>query len=991
MLTSNRLLLAATTAVTMSLATAGHAATPIAFDIPAGPLAAALETYAAQSRQQLLYSPELVSGRTVAAIQGRRDPESVLQQLLAGTGIVIKRARPGVIVLQGSVRSAADATELATIEPPVVVDEVVVTGTLFRGASPASPVQVLKRDDIDRSGAGTVADALTALPQAFGGTSSADTFLTLSDAQGTNSALATGINLRGLGSDATLVLVNGRRLAGTGTKGDFADVSAIPLAAIDRVDVLLDGASALYGSDAVGGVVNIILKTDFEGAETRLRGSVASGGVAQEGSVGQTFGLRWDGGGLILSGEYYQREALRRSDRDYTASADLTRFGGTDRRTFLSSPGNILAFDPVTFSFSPQWAIPDNQDGTSLTPSDFLPGQVNRGDLSEGMDLQPRQRRLSLYGFARHAVTEAVEVNAEVRYSDRRFDYRGTAPVTAALVTSANPFFVSPNGSSSHLIAYSFLDEVGSTRNSGQSESLAVSVGLDVDLPAGWKAQTYAAYGRDVGSTRTDNMLNTLFLNEALGTLPDQAGTPFSASTDGYLNLFGDGRSGSNSRTVLDFISSGASALTNQSEVSSLNLLVDGELFSLPGGAVQLAVGAQGRRETFAQNGVSFTSTATPLSYSEPTFERDIWALFTEARLPLIGPETAIPGVRRLEISLAGRIEQYSDAGQTADPKVGVIWEPFETLTLRGTYGHSFRAPTLKEIYERGQIGPSTLRRGADDVVSIVLYGGNADLEPETATTWTLGADWRPAAVPDLKFTATWFDIDFAGRIATPTLDNVDASLNDTSLAPFVTFVNPSDPADRARIEALITDPTFFAPGLFPADAYGAIVDARYVNTGEVRVRGFDLGVQYRLSFGADTLDLAGSATYLADYQRAVTPAAPLIELVDRAGYPVDWRARVSGTWTHGPHELLFALNYVDDYAADAGRTVDSWTTIDVGWRWDLSQSVDWADGLQARLSIQNLFDVDPPFYDNPRGGGYDPANADPMGRVVSLQLSRRW
>ncbi|MES2033277.1 MAG: type IV secretory system conjugative DNA transfer family protein [Pseudomonadota bacterium] len=249
MLTSNRFLLAATTAVTMSLATAGHAATPIAFDIPAGPLAAALETYAAQSRQQLLYSPDLVSGRTVAAIQGRRDPEAVLQQLLAGTGIVIKRARPGVIVLQGSVRSAAGTTGSAAVEPPVVVDEVVVTGTLFRGASPASPVQVLKREDIDRSGAGTVADALTALPQAFGGTSSGDTFLTLSDAQGTNSALATGINLRGLGSDATLVLVNGRRLAGTGTKGDFADVSAIPLAAIDRVDVLLDGASALYGPD----------------------------------------------------------------------------------------------------------------------------------------------------------------------------------------------------------------------------------------------------------------------------------------------------------------------------------------------------------------------------------------------------------------------------------------------------------------------------------------------------------------------------------------------------------------------------------------------------------------------------------------------------------------------------------------------------------------------------------------------------------------------
>lgn len=986
---------AAVIASAFAVSTAAAAPAIVVFDIPAADLGAALERYAVQSRQQLLYSPNLVAGRRSPAVRGAMTADQALTQLLAGSGITVQRPRAGVVVLHApqapSASSPASSAALADIAPAdTLIDEVVVTGTLIRGATtPASPVVILRRDDIDRSGAGTLAEALSALPQAFGGSATPDTFLTGGD--NNNSTAATGINLRGLGADATLVLVNGRRLAGSGAKGDFADVSAIPLAAIERVDVLLDGASALYGSDAVGGVVNIILKTDFDGAETRLRGGVARGGVAEEFSLGQTFGFQWDGGGLLLSAEYYQREALRRADRDYAASSDLTRFGGTDHRNFLAAPGNLLVFDPATSSFTVGWAIPDGQDGTALTPGDFLPGQINKGDLQEAMDLLPRQTRASLYGHLSHDLTDAVTMRAEARYSDRRFRYRSTAPVTASFVTSANPYFVSPNGSSGHLLVYSFLKEVGPARAAGGSESVGLSLGFDVDLPRGWRAEAYAAYGRDLGSTRTDNLVHSTFINEALGSVPDQPGTSFVAATDGYLNLFGDGQPGSNTQAVLDFVTSGWAKRHTESAVASFNLLADGELWTLPGGAMKMAVGAQLRRERFDQFGVGFASAVVPTPYSEPTYERDVWALFAEARIPLVGEANAKPGVRRLEVSVAGRLEGYSDVGQTADPKLGIVWEPAEGLMLRGTIGTSFRAPTLKEVYEIGEIGPATLPRGGLDVLSVVLYGGNPDLDPETATTWTIGGDWRPTVLPDLRLNATWFDIDFEGRIGRPALENVDAALNDPALAPFVTFVDPSNPTDLARVESLINDPTFFAPGVYPANAYGAIVDARYVNTGRVRVRGLDLGAQYRMTVGADTIDLAATATYLANFQRAVTPTSPLLELVDRAGQPVDWRARLSATWHHGPHETTLALNHVDDFAAEGGKTVDAWTTFDLSWRWDLGGSFDWASGLQSTLTVQNLFDADPPFYDNVRGYGYDPANADPLGRVVSLQLIRRW
>ncbi|MBP7703738.1 MAG: TonB-dependent receptor [Caulobacter sp.] len=984
---------AACIASALTVTAAAAAPAVVVFDIPAGDLGVALERYATQSRQQLLYSPSLVAGRRSPTVRGAMTVDQALAQLLAGSGITVQRPRAGVVVLHGpqtGTTTTETADDVLGPQENTLVDEIVVTGTLIRGsAAPAAPVVVLKRDDIDRTGAGTLAEALNALPQAFGGSATPDTFMTGGD--NNNSTAATGINLRGLGADATLVLVNGRRLAGSGAKGDFADVSSIPLAAVDRVDVLLDGASALYGSDAVGGVVNIILKTDFEGAETRVRGGFAEGGAAEEFSLGQTFGFQWDGGGLLLSGEYYRRDALRRADRDYAASADLTRFGGTDHRNFLSSPGNILVFDPATFSFVVGWAIPDGQDGTALAPSDFLAGQINKGDLQEGMDLLPRQSRASLYGHLNHALTDTITLRAEARYSDRRFEYRSTSPVTAAFVTSANPFFVSPDGSSSHLLVYSFLKEAGPARASGGSESVALSLGVDIDLPRGWRAEAYAAYGRDLGSTRTENLIQNAFMAEALGSAPDQPTTAYNAATDGYLNLFGDGRPGANTQAVLDFVTSGWAERNTESAVGSVNVLADGDLWTLPGGTVKLAVGGQLRRETFDQFGVGFASTPLPNPYSEPTYQRDVWAVFGEARIPLIGEGNARPGIRRLELSVAGRIEGYDDVGQTADPKLGVVWEPTASLTLRGTLGTSFRAPTLKEVYEVGEIGPATLPRGNLDVLSVVLYGGNPDLEPETATSWTLGGDWRPTPLPDLQLTATWFDIDFEGRIGTPALENVDAALNDPALAPFVTLVDPSNPADLAKVEALISDPTFFAPGAYPANAYGAIVDARYVNTGRVRVRGLDLGARYRLDLGADTIDLVASATYLANFQRAVTPTAPMIELVDRAGQPVDWRARLAATWTHGPHQTTFAINYVDNYGAENGETVDAWTTLDFSWRWDLSGTFDWASGLQGILSVQNVFDADPPFYDNVRGYGYDPANADPLGRVLSLQLSRRW
>ncbi|SJM45840.1 Coupling protein VirD4, ATPase required for T-DNA transfer [Brevundimonas diminuta 3F5N] len=226
----------------LAVSTAACAQEAREFNIPSGSLRDGLNLFATQSDQQILFSGEAVEGLRTPGLRGRYAPSAALDRMLAGTGLVWSETRPGVIFLRRR-DAGAGAVEQAT-----VVDDVVVTGTLLKASGElASPVVMLDRDELDARGRGTVADVLTDLPQNYAGSGTTGALLAGADRGGSNGVVATGVNLRGLGADATLVLVNGRRLAGTGFRGEFADVSALPSAAVERVDVLLDGASALYG------------------------------------------------------------------------------------------------------------------------------------------------------------------------------------------------------------------------------------------------------------------------------------------------------------------------------------------------------------------------------------------------------------------------------------------------------------------------------------------------------------------------------------------------------------------------------------------------------------------------------------------------------------------------------------------------------------------------------------------------------------------------
>jgi outer membrane receptor protein involved in Fe transport len=1004
--------LAVGTVLTPVSVLAAPAAAQFQLNIPAGPLERALDILASSTGVQLLYKPAAVHGRTVRRLEGRYTVDDALRRLLSGTGMKVSRTAPGAYVLVAAPAAQAKQ-ERPSVPPapgvprrqrerrvenrpqaePAAGPEIVVTGTnLRRSEGAATEVITVSRAEIERSGFGSVSEAIASLPQNFGGTGTEDTSLTSADPSGSNNSLGSSANLRGLGSDATLTLINGRRVAGSGGKGDFADLSLIPLGAVDRIEVLPDGASAIYGSDAVGGVINVILRRRFDGFESRLRLGAATQGGAEDIQVGHLAGTTWKGGHVLAAYEYGRRGRLGSDERAFTRSADLRPFGGSDWRLYFSNPGTLLGFDPQTGAIVPTNSIPRGQDGRNLTTADLLPGPNLQNQL-EGSDILPRQERHSAYLTAEQEVLGGVRLFAEGRFAHRKYDFNGPGSPGVFLVTAANPFFVAPDGGTFTIVGYSFFDELGSTRNVGRVSAWSGNGGLQIDGPGDWQIDAFGTYAKERSRTRADNFVNPSFVDEALGNVADDPMTPFSTAQSGFLNLFGDGRV--NSPEVLGFIGQGFSEELFRSTIKSANVKADGSVVDLPGGPVQAAFGGGLRREAFLREGEALFFGSSPITLSRTDANRDIKAVFAEVLIPIFGKANAIVGARRLEVTGAVRHEDYSDFGSATNPKVAMTWEPVMGLALSASYGTSFRAPALRELRDRVAVSPTQLPDGRGGQTPVLfLTGGNPDLEPETARSFSAAARFAPKALSRTSFQATYFQTRFRGRIEQPALEDSSRALTNPAYAPFIRTVSPAtNPADRALLVELINMPGSEVPDFFPPEFFQAVVDGRYVNSAEVKVSGVDFLASHGFRLLGGEAAAAANASLLLDYKRRVTPVAELVERVGTIGNPSRFRARGTLNWSKGLWGLSTGANYVAGYTDDVSspaRHVDAWATFDFQLRYEAGETGPLA-GTTVALSAQNIFDNDPPFANRRSGHGYDATNADPIGRFLSVQLTKRW
>jgi iron complex outermembrane receptor protein len=446
-------------------------------------------------------------------------------------------------------------------QAPARIDSVVVTGTLIRGAAPVgAPVTKLDREAIEKSGAATTTDLLRLLPQVqnLGATDSHN-----SNTQNANQNVTSGsgINLRGLGPESTLTLVNGVRLAPGGLAAQYTDPATIPPLAIERIEVITDGGSATYGSDAVGGVVNIRLRKRFDGVQLSAR--YGQGADLHQSQFGAILGRNWDGGNVMFAIDQNKRSSLSADKRSFYTD-DMRPWGGPDLRGFNASPGNIQVG-------STRYGIPTGQNGRGLTAAQLAAGNPNRLSIYQGRDALPEQDRVSLVGAFSQEISPAVRFNLEAFGSERKY-HRFTDPSSGSYtVRAANPFFVSPvAGATSTVVNYSWINDLGNSYSEGHERTGRVLAGLDFDVGADWNGNVYLATSRTEEKAYSLN-INGNAINAALAdTNPATA-----------LNLFCDGAAfACNNPATLDKIR----AFNDRNSTYRMNdagVKFDGPLFDL--------------------------------------------------------------------------------------------------------------------------------------------------------------------------------------------------------------------------------------------------------------------------------------------------------------------------------------------------------------------------------------------------------------------------
>jgi iron complex outermembrane receptor protein len=979
-----------TALVSLLVVAEARADDPVAhFNLPSEPLPQALIDFFHQSGVEPGFAPTSKMEKARSnPVSGVMASSQALALLLKGTGYTFRLDTSNsvdVIPAEKSPEvSALEAARTRSVPPPVArsssaeqgqgrLEQVDVTGSLIPGVQDAvAPLIYLKRQQLAMTDFATVQDSLYSLPIISLNGPREDLGI---DA---NYQYGAGLDLRGLGVGATLVLVNGHRQPLSGLNGDFVDVSTIPWSAVKRIEVLPDGASALYGSDAVAGVINIIMQNDFQGAETHLRYGTAIGG-RHELMASQLWGTHWSGGHAMLAYEYSDTTPLAAAQRPYAANANKTPYGGGNYDSYYTSPGNIL--NPATEL--PTYGVPQGQHG--LTAAVLSPS-INLENQFSGYQLFPEVRAHELYATVTQDLSQRLQLFFEGRFAERN-TLRDYFPDTKLLVVPpSNPFYVNPFGSAPYtLVAYSFSRAYGPAKFSARSQVYMGTTGAKLQIGDTWQATLSESYGRQALRSDQYNVADPAALAASLADPnPATAFDPFS--------------NGSNVNPQTLAAIERDYPLHVVTGIESTRAVADGTLFRMPAGDAKLAVGIERREESLSHD------VSNPLNPAEQTitqsYSRHITSLFSQLALPLIGSPTNPRAVPRLELNVAGRYEHYSDFGGTFNPTVRIRWVPLQALKLRASWGRSFRAPTLDNLYDTsanlaGLVVLPDPRSSTGRSLVLVEQGSNPDLKQETAKTWTAGFDIAPALLTGSTFSLTYYSIDYENRIAVPAADNPFAILIDEAeWAPVITR-NPS----QAQIESVCNRPDYQGTSVAAclASSPAAIIDGRLANLATTRTTGLDLqaGDSVRSSLGA--LDLGVTANYVFKFDQAVTSSSPATSIVNTSANPLALRLRGTVGWSReGPESpgpgFDLAVNYTGGYK-NPGSTlvpnVSPWTTVDARLVYRTRPRAAWLGGFEFSVNAVNVFNHEPPFVDN--AYGYDPNNVQPLGRVVSADVSKRW
>jgi iron complex outermembrane receptor protein len=909
--------------------------------------------------------------QSLAASQSRtRGPGRRTAVAFAAFCVCVAASIPGEAFSQTTL---AEAAPTPAVDNGEKIEQIVVTGSRIRGLAPVgSTVVSVTRADIDASGAVSTAGLLQEVPQVFNlGVS--ESSRGQSGGSG-NITYGSSVNLRGIGPYATLTLINGHRAVAQGTTGSGIDPSIIPMLALQRVEIVADGASAIYGSDAVAGVVNLILRRNVEGVEAFARYGTADG--YNERQAGALWGHKWKGGQITATFQNDYHTALNGQSRNFFRG-DLRANGGGDFRSNQCAPGNVVIGGT-------SYAIPVG-GVTRANAVQFVPG-TNKCDNLQYADILPRQERNSGTFTFNQELGNGFSMYADGFATRREYQIRPGVLASTVTVPSSNPFYVRPAGApagTSETVAYSYINDLPRNTATGFSKSYEATIGIDKTFGEGWKAGVLYTYGKNQDFAGSYHGLNNAAVNAALAdTNPATA-----------LNVFG----GINNPATLAAISNNLTLSPGQTIFQNAQVKADGPLFTIPGGMVRAAVGYE-YQNIETTGGQTTGSSLAPIT-GNVVLKRDINSVYGELAVPIVGDANKFTGVYRLDLDLAIRGDRYSDVGSTNNPKFGINWAPIKEVLVHGSYGTSFRAPGLTQIRGFSNSGKGGLyvqnysdpTNGGALRVGVALSAPNLNLKPETATTKSLGIDWTPSWGKSTKLSLTYFDIVYenqvTGYLSDTTLLNREGQFAGTSIIQR----NPS-----AATVAAVMQQYQVLSGVLPAN-WTLFVDGRNNNLGKSLSRGFDFQANTRvLTENWGDFGFGISGTYYIRYQVALSAGAQMANQLNNIFNPLRFKTRLSSTWNLGAWNANAYLNYQNAYNNNLTapmQHVASYTTIDGRLSYEL-RSGKLKDTTLA-LGITNLFDRTPPFVNLAQsvngGGGFDPTLTNPVGRTVSVSINKRF
>ena len=860
------------------------------------------------------------------------------------------------------------------------IEEVVITGSYIKGTGTdeASPVDVLNSDYIQKQGALTIGELTQKLAVSSGTENNPDSF-TAGSTQGTSN-----VNLRGLGLTSTLVLVNGKRqtiAAAIANDGSvFVDTATIPMAALERVEILKEGATATYGSDAVAGVVNFILRDDFDGVEVSLGHQTTATSSQDTSDVSILAGTNLsDNTNVMVAASFLQQDAMSSAERSYTTINAVSTLG----RSFLNLGGLAPGLPPVIEGsggyagpYGPGETIPDAncEANGGILSGGFIPslgGQKCGFLYGPRFNLVNEEERTNVYAAITHDTDSGITVRGEIGFAKNEVldnpqspSYPNLSFPTILPGQAGSPFngFVRWYGRPLGAEAPSPL----APRN---SETLRASLDLSGTLDGGawdWNASvTYSENDRE--GWQPDTIKSRL--DAALVGAGGESGTE-------TFNIFDPSQ---NSASLIDYIS--AETYTKMStDLTVADLVVSGPWFELDSfGTVNLAYGAQFRHEGFsiARNDIStqqrdsVTGALQDVDLiflgggTEPSASRDSFAAFAEVSMPLNDS---------VELNVAARYESL-ETESSLDPKIALRWQVSDDVVIRGSMSTAFREASLIQQFNRqtslqGLVDTSV--GGSSGTLFIrVLTEGDVDLKPETSTNTNLGVVWTPS--DNFNMRVDWWQFEYEDVI---TIENAQGKIN--------------------------ADPNRQDPDVRRSDTGQLIgVSTNFINAATVDTDGFDVSADWNLPAG-DAGDFGVQLAYsrfnsyeIPDGNGGTRDVVGSFNHDNFVRSMPEAKWNLTADWERGNHSAAVVLYHVDSYkttrAVPASATamgfdsnIDSWRTIDASYNYNFN-----IGDTQGVLTLggKNLTDEEAPRVYDAANFSYDPKQHDPRGRIYYARV----